>query len=301
MSRLQAPPPAPVRSMTELFAIAQAMETDAVAYYNAMAVAMRQRGSAALADVFDRLAAVERGHVAQVDDWSRRQHGAVPEPTRLRWSPPDTFDVPAGEASRSRLITPYGALAAAVRQEERAFTFWSYVAAEAADDEVRRAAEHMALEELEHVAILRRERRSAWHAERGTRAPSRHLTLADLAERERAIAALLAAAPEQIAGARRPELAEQARQAVTRLDALALDHGSEPVASLTGETCSAETRSGDAPASTDDLLAAAELLVDAYLAAAEQSQNDAVVSLMHDFAAMAVTRLAALHDEAPGT
>jgi rubrerythrin len=288
--------------MAELFAIAHAMETDAVAYYSDMAAAMRLRGSGALADVFDRLAAVERGHVAQVDDWSRREHGAAPEAARLRWTPPDTFDAPAGEAARSRLITPYGALAAAVRQEERAFTFWSYVASEAGDDEVRRAAEQMAHEELEHVAILRRERRAAWHAERGTRAPSRSLTLADLAARERVVAALLTSSPEEGPGGRTSALAAQTRDAVTRLDALAAEHGSEPVATLTGETSSGETRSGDmATEAAVDLLVASEFLVDAYLAAAEQSQDNPVVSLMHDLAAMAVARLAALNDEAAGT
>ena len=54
----------------------------------------------------------------------------------------------------------------AVRNEERAFAFWSYVAAHAEVAEVRQAAETMAHEELGHVSILRRERRNAFHAER---------------------------------------------------------------------------------------------------------------------------------------
>lgn len=54
----------------------------------------------------------------------------------------------------------------AVRNEERAFVFWTYVAAHAPSKEIRVAAEHMAKEELGHVATLRRERRLAFHAGR---------------------------------------------------------------------------------------------------------------------------------------
>ena len=65
-----------------------------------------------------------------------------------------------------RLLSAYRALSMAVRNEERAFAFWSYVAAHAGDADIRHAAETMAHEELGHVATLRRERRSAFHAER---------------------------------------------------------------------------------------------------------------------------------------
>ena len=52
-------------------------------------------------------------------------------------------------------MTPYRVLTIAVRNEERAFAFWSYVAAHADGEEVRLAAETMAKEELEHVAAFR--------------------------------------------------------------------------------------------------------------------------------------------------
>ena len=65
-----------------------------------------------------------------------------------------------------RLVTPYQTLSIAVRNEERAFAFWSYVSADAADPAIRREAERMAGEELQHVARLRGERRRAFHEAR---------------------------------------------------------------------------------------------------------------------------------------
>ena len=54
------------------------------------------------------------------------------------------------------MTTPYRALAMAVRNEERAFAFWSYVAAYSEDSEIKKAAEAMAREELGHVSTLRK-------------------------------------------------------------------------------------------------------------------------------------------------
>ncbi|MEJ1936656.1 hypothetical protein WDZ92_41220 [Nostoc sp. NIES-2111] len=54
----------------------------------------------------------------------------------------------------------------AVRNEERAFAFWTYLAAHAGSEDVRQAAEKMASEELTHAAIFRRERRRAFHREK---------------------------------------------------------------------------------------------------------------------------------------
>ena len=51
-----------------------------------------------------------------------------------------------------RLVTPYHALSIAVRNEERAFAFWSYMSADSDDPTIRREAERLAREELGHVA-----------------------------------------------------------------------------------------------------------------------------------------------------
>ncbi len=63
-------------------------------------------------------------------------------------------------------LDAYQALAFAVRNEERAFAFYSFVAAEAESDEIRALAEDLARDELQHASLLREFRRRAFHERR---------------------------------------------------------------------------------------------------------------------------------------
>ncbi|WP_439360768.1 hypothetical protein [Bradyrhizobium sp. DASA03007] len=93
--------------------------------------------------------------------------GRAPTEFDLRWIPMDL--VPAEELSdlkNSLLSTACGAWALAVRHRDRAFIFWTYVAALAKTGIVRTAAESMAREALRDGNLLRRERRLAWRTER---------------------------------------------------------------------------------------------------------------------------------------
>ena len=166
MSLLKQEPAGSVKSLEELFAIAAAMEQEAATRYAEIAARMRQEGDPALAEVFERLSADEQGHLDSVVHWSEKTKGQAPDPARIRWELPETFDDEGAATAHPRLLSAYRALSMAVRNEERAFAFWSYVAAHAEVPEIRQAAEAMAHEELGHVATLRRERRSAFHAER---------------------------------------------------------------------------------------------------------------------------------------
>src|SRR5215207_4451728 len=131
MSILRREPRGPVESLDEVFAIAHAMEHEAATRYAELAVRMRREGSAALADIFDRLAAEERSHVDSIVHWSERESGRVPDQAPVRWDLSDTFDDEGAGATAPSLLTAYRALSMAVRNEERAFAFWSYVAAHA--------------------------------------------------------------------------------------------------------------------------------------------------------------------------
>jgi rubrerythrin len=55
-----------------------------------------------------------------------------------------------------------------VHNEEIAFRFYTHVAADSDNEAVRKYAEILAREELGHAALLRAERRRAYHAERNT-------------------------------------------------------------------------------------------------------------------------------------
>src|SRR5215208_1967417 len=121
MSLLNAEPPEPVGSLDELFAIAHAMEEEAAARYRELAAHMRENDSPALADVFERLAAEEQGHMQSVDHWSEKSSGRAPDLTRIRWERPETFDDEGASVTAPGLLAPYRALSMAVRNEERAF------------------------------------------------------------------------------------------------------------------------------------------------------------------------------------
>ena len=223
MPLLKTEPPAPVKTLEELFAIAYAMEHEAASRYAEIAERMRFEGNPALAEVFERLSADERGHLDGVVQWSERQEGRAPDPALIRWQLPETFDDEGLSTTDPRLLSAYRALATAVRNEERAFAFWSYVAAQAGSSEIRHAAETMAHEELGHVATLRRERRRAFHAEesgdRG-RAPDGNgeQKAAALERRLGDLLESLAAKVPLAEGTRLKEFAQEARRQAQELE-----------------------------------------------------------------------------------
>jgi rubrerythrin len=270
--------------MEELFAIAYAMEEEAAVRYDEIASRMQIGGNDSLAGVFARLAEDERGHRDSVVQWSEKARGTPPDLALVRWEMPETFDDEGAGITDPDLLTAYRSLSMAVRNEERAFAFWSYVAAHAGSVEIRRAAETMAHEELEHVATLRRERRRAFHAERARGADEG--AMVDPAALERRLADEL----EQLAWAtggtmagRIHALAGEARrnaEELTRPGALSLDL----------------RLSRTIP---DDPVLLSELLVDHYLDAAERISDEAALTQAQALAGRAVSRLAWLRADLP--
>jgi rubrerythrin len=166
MTRLTSEPTASIRSMDELLAVAMAMEKESAERYVALAERMRDAGRQDLADVFDRLVREETGHIEMVAGWSQQalHHAAASLPPEA--VPQGVFDDENLKLVSPELVDAYRSWAVAVRNEERAFAFWSYVAANGVTAEIRDAAERMAREELEHAKTLRRERRKAFFRER---------------------------------------------------------------------------------------------------------------------------------------
>lgn len=153
-----------VTTIRQVLAIAEALERAAVRRYEALGACMRRVGHADLARVFEALAQEERQHVESVEHLAQAAQSSGPAGETVEFMLPETFEI--GAAAAAALLTPYKALSLAVRGEEVAFSFWTYVASEAANAEVRAQAEAMARQELVHAAKLRHERRLAYHAER---------------------------------------------------------------------------------------------------------------------------------------
>ena len=150
-------------SVDELLAVAEGLEREAAARYRALSARMARQGDSAMAAQFEALAGMEERHVSQVTDRVQALLGRASAPLHVGWDLPPTFDE---EDARGATLGAYQALAFAVRNEERAFAFYTYVAAGAKDSAVRALAEDLARDELQHAALLRHHRRRAFHAQR---------------------------------------------------------------------------------------------------------------------------------------
>ena len=279
---LKTTPPDAVRSLDELFAIARAMEHEAATRYMQLAGRMRSEGQPQIADLFERLAADENGHEANVLNWSVDRSGKAPDPAAIRWELPETFDAEmAEELASSRLINTYRVLSMAVRNEERAFTLWAYIAAEAEQSEIQQAAERMAREELEHISLLRRARRLAYQAQRTARPREGSSSVEALLALAEALELRLADQLEQLAGRLSGNDAERAQELAAQTRAMVEE-----------ASCLSPGPAHAVPIEDLDAPAIAERLVETYLDIGDRSRNETVVARVQDLARQAIGRLA---------
>ena len=269
-----------VQSLDEMFAIAQAMEHEAATRYAEFARRARAGGAAEIGALFERLAAEEASHEASVARWSQQRRGKPPDPAYIKWEIPETFDQQTAEdLATSRLASMYRILSMAVRNEERAFAFWSYVAAEAGTPDIREAAERMAHEELGHVALLRRARRDAYHAERRGRPQGRPRSQSDRLAAAAALEAQLADRLDALADQSDADGQVQAHRWAARSRAMA-----EEISGAWGRD--------DGAAADPDPVAAAERLVEDYLDIGDLSRDEGLTTLAQSLARHAIARLA---------
>lgn len=286
--------PRPVGSAAELLALAMGMEIEAARRYGVLAERMEAVGEARLAALFGSLARMEQSHAAQVEVRAREIIGEPPAAASVGWELPVGFDE---AAARSATLTPYRALAIAVRNEERSFVFFSYLAATAPDEAVRSLAERFAREELDHAALLRRERRLAWRE-----APRDHMALPD------SVAALLseAEASERAAAAAHRFLATrlQARGEAVAAEVFAAAAAAEAglaseLAARLPSTLSDRSSPPPAASTARDGLRLLEGAFDRYSDIADHAQDEAVMREAQALAERALIRLAQVHGTLP--
>jgi rubrerythrin len=149
--------------------IALQAEREAIRRYSQLSTRMREAGNASAAALFDRMVIEEQEHERLLLEWMARESiDENPEIGPIRWRDPQVSTTYDDEARNPHHSTPYKALAFAVHNEEIAFRFYTHVASESDNESVRKYAEILAREELGHAALLRAERRRAYHAERDT-------------------------------------------------------------------------------------------------------------------------------------
>jgi Rubrerythrin len=173
----------------------------------------------------------------------------------------------------------------AVRNEDRAFAFYTYVAAEADRADVRALAEDLARDELQHATLLRHYRRRAFHAGRpapvdipetveALRAMSRRWD-ADAAAAHTGLAAKLEEAGE-------PEDAAIFRRLAAREAAAAIGAAAAGISPLR---------------SSADGLRLVEAAFDRYALIGERASNELVLREAQRLAGEIVARLALTGDE----
>ncbi len=160
-----------IKTTRDLMSIALQAEREAIRRYSQLAANMREAGNDSAAALFERMVGEELEHERLLLAWMTKE-SVEPNPDigPIRWRDPQVSTTYNDEARDPLYSTPYKALAFAVNNEENAFRFYTHVASEADDKSVRQYAEILAREELGHAALLRAERRLAFHAERAASA-----------------------------------------------------------------------------------------------------------------------------------
>jgi len=158
-----------VKTTGDLMSIALQAEREAIRRYSELSTRMREAGNESAAALFERMVIEEQEHERLLLEWMARESiDENPEIGPIRWREPRVSTTYDDEARNPHHSTPYKALAFAVHNEEIAFRFYTHVASESDNEVVRKYAEILAREELGHAALLRAERRRAYHAERNT-------------------------------------------------------------------------------------------------------------------------------------
>jgi len=156
-----------VKNTSDLMSIALQAEREAIRRYSLLAVKMREGNNESAAGLFERMVAEEQEHERLLIAWMI--HEGIeenPDIGSVNWQDPNISTIYNDEARDPYQSSPYRALAFAVHNEEIAFRFYTHVAANSESKTVRKYAEILAREELGHAALLRAERRRAFHAER---------------------------------------------------------------------------------------------------------------------------------------
>jgi rubrerythrin len=284
----------PMGSLAELLAVGEAMERESAARYRELAARMAAAGNAEVAALFRKLELAERGHEEGI---ARRAAalGLPPGAGSVAWETGEVFAPDDMADEDPYTLGAYRALSIAVHNEERAFAFYAYAAAHAPDEEVRRVAEELAQEELDHAAILRRERRKAWRRHRPIAVPV-PTPPRDLDELRTVVAGL-----EGGLAARHRARADAARSAGDAASAEALQEAAATAEALLSEAHPAAPRAAVEPpagARARELLRACladlEGAYDFYMRTAEAAGSEAVMREAQRLAETTIRRTATI-------
>ncbi len=278
-----------VASADELFRLAAAIEAEAARRYGELATRMAEAGHPAIAALFRDIQQQEREHEAAVVRWATSTGHRIADLPAFQWQAPEWItEDEIADAGGEALMTPAAALDLAVHNEERAFAYYVHIATEASNREVREYAERMAEEELDHVALLRLERRRANRAR-----DERDRELVSLDDVETLM---------RYGWVQEAEADMRLRRAVVACDESGATKVANRLAALCGNADSgaaggADGTNGAHPRELiDDALHHTETLYETYLRTAEQAHDETLVETAQSWASHVLKRLAHLND-----
>jgi len=142
----------PINSLGVLLAHALAMETDAAERYGELADQMEMHRKADVAGIFRRLAKAEQKHLDELEEMCAEMDLPHIAPWDFKWGGESPEAIAVDRVSYQMSVR--GAVLLALDHEKQAYGFYSRVANQTSDSEVRRLARQFADEELQHVAWL---------------------------------------------------------------------------------------------------------------------------------------------------
>jgi rubrerythrin len=142
------------QSIEALMGQALLMEREAVARYTELAEMMEAHNNTEVAALFRKMAEIEGRHVTQVldqMDWAADSY--APHDEAGVWATPEAPEsIPIDEMHY--LMHPWHALQLALAAEQRAVEFFAGILRDAPNETIRRAAQEMHAEEVEHVHLI---------------------------------------------------------------------------------------------------------------------------------------------------
>lgn len=143
----------PIGNLAECYANALAIEREAAARSAQFAEYLEDHSEQATAALFRKLARFEQQHVEELE----RRTAGMPLPALRSWEFSWLDDAPAEQVDHHfvfHLMTPHDALTIALGAEKRAQALYEQAISVSDDPEVKRLAQELAGEELEHIAWL---------------------------------------------------------------------------------------------------------------------------------------------------
>lgn len=297
---LTAHPTARVSNMEELIGIAMAIETEAITRYRQLAEEMHRRGDTDTARAFEDMVAEEEAHIGAVQRLADIAGCPDVKPGDYVWRLPEELNASWDSVAGSALLTAYRALSIAVDNEQRAFSFYAFIASEADDPRLVAQAEALAREELGHAAQLRRWRRIAYRKERAAGRKADVPTPETMPEFEQALAAAEAAISTCHAGLAERLERLRADEAASALRRFARQAGTAPAGERENAChhpdCAADTPLALLIAAQRPLEELADLLERAMVESPDEDVREAAVGRLED----AVARIALLGRLADG-